>query len=666
MFAKLQKHKERKSKQQLKFRFDVYDIECIHLPQNVFSCRVLLTRGAKVSLTSESYVDANTNSASFLSNSEETEENTNNNKLTQIVTLYREQTGQFEPKAYNVKLQACGNSTTFARGILDASKFCADTSALSEHGFETTHEMRMDNGVTRVRCKVRMTWLKNWTKGGASRRSEMDMTELSFISSANLSASFMANNDTSGMENDNDTNPFAMNMTTTTTNDNEKTEPPSSFAANGDEQDLSGFDEELGEETTTITTTPVSSSASPLRKFNTSEVKRSLSTTSYLSPIGECSTPELANNRADTIIANGVTNEEAVAREKALAEQQRQTTIVLESLRKEAKDLRRKNDELTRDRVELETRHEEETEKLKSKIDAMRDELRVKEEGQKDIEKSAFESSRALETQTRKLERLEADFAQAKMESSGLKEQTQSLEAALVALRNKQEEKKANDENIASLETSNSIIATTMSTKHAEEIAAFKSTLEKKEKQIVQLEHVVKKSAEEISREREKTDAMIHRIESERDLERTACETELAKCETEIESLKSQLVSVVQETTMLATDLRKDLQKRADKEIRDANEEAMKAREELDRCQKELEDTNVALHSHVSALVNAKTESAVAQGEVLELRLALRKTKEKFLDSLARLTRYETKDVMRRASLASAPFPPPPAPTPTQ
>jgi colicin import membrane protein len=664
MFAKLQKHKERKSKQQLKFRFDVYDIECIHLPQNVFSCRVLLTRGAKVSLTSESYVDANTNSASFLSNSEETEENTNNNKLTQIVTLYREQTGQFEPKAYNVKLQACGNSTTFARGILDASKFCADTSALSEHGFETTHEMRMDNGVTHVRCKVRMTWLKNWTKGGASRRSEMDMTELSFISSANLSASFMANNDTSGMENDNDTNPFT--MMTTTTNENEKMVPPSPSAANGDEQDLSGFDEELGEETTTITTTPVSSSASPLRKFNTSEVKRSLSTTSYLSPIGECSTPELANNRADTIIANGVTNEEAVAREKALAEQQRQTTIVVESLRKEAKDLRRKNDELTRDRVELETRHEEETEKLKSKIDAMRDELRVKEEGQKDIEKSAFESSRALETQTRKLERLEADFAQAKMESSGLKEQTQSLEAALVALRNKQEEKKANDENIASLETSNSIIATTMSTKHAEEIAAFKSTLEKKEKQIVQLEHVVKKSAEEISREREKTDAMIHRIESERDLERTACETELAKCETEIESLKSQLVSVVQETTMLATDLRKDLQKRADKEIRDANEEAMKAREELDRCQKELEDTNVALHSHVSALVNAKTESAVAQGEVLELRLALRKTKEKFLDSLARLTRYETKDVMRRASLASAPFPPPPAPTPTQ
>ena len=615
-----------------------------------------------MSLTSESFVDANTNSASFLSTSEETEENTNNNKLTQIVTLYREHTGQFEPKAYNVKLQACGNSTTFARGILDASKFCADTSALSEHGFETTHEMRMDNGVTRVRCKVRMTWLKNWTKGGASRRSEMDMTELSFISSANLSASFMANNDTSGMENDNDTNPFAMNMTTTTTNDNEKTEPPSSFAANGDEQDLSGFDEELGEETTTITTTPVSSSASPLRKFNTSEVKRSLSTTSYLSPIGECSTPELANNRADTIIANGVTNEEAVAREKALAEQQRQTTIVLESLRKEAKDLRRKNDELTRDRVELETQHEEETEKLKRKIDAMRDELRVKEEGQKDIEKSAFESSRALETQTRKLERLEADFAQAKMESSGLKEQTQSLEAALVALRNKQEEKKANDENIASLETSNSIIATTttaMSTKYAEEIAALKTTLEKKEKQIIQLEHVVKKSAEEISREREKTDAMIHRIESERDLERTACETELAKCETEIESLKSQLVSVVQETTMLATDLRKDLQKRADKEIRDANEEAMKAREELDRCQKELEDTNVALHSHVSALVSAKTESAVAQGDVLELRLALRKTKEKFLDSLARLTRYETKDVMRRASLASA------APAPT-
>ena len=70
----------------------------------------------------------------------------------------------------------------------------------------------------------------------------------------------------------------------------------------------------------------------------------------------------------------------------------------------------------------------------------------------------------------------------------------------------------------------------------------------------------MKKSAEEISASERKQAAMIHRIESERDLERTACETELAKCETEIESLKSQLVSVVQETTMLATDLRKDLQ----------------------------------------------------------------------------------------------------------
>ena len=65
-------------------------------------------------------------------------------------------------------------------------------------------------------------------------------------------------------------------------------------------------DEQLEVDTTTTATmTPVSSTASPLRKFNTSEMKRSLSTTSYLSPIGECSTPELANDRADSIIANG-------------------------------------------------------------------------------------------------------------------------------------------------------------------------------------------------------------------------------------------------------------------------------------------------------------------------------------------------------------------------
>ena len=651
MFAKLQKHKQRKSKQQLKFKFEVYDFECFPLPRNIFSCRILLTRGAKVSMSGESSVETTTTSdnksttrAVFYESSDA------NNKLTQIVTLYREENGQFEPKAYNVKLQSVGNSTTFARGTLDASKFINDMQALSEGGFQSAHEMRMDNG-THIRCKVRMTWLKNATTKGSRRGSEMDMTELSFISSANLSASFVANNNIEN-ENDNSTNPF---MTT-----------PINGTGGGvlnninEEQDLSGFDEELGvDATTTTTTTPVSSTttASPLRKFNTSEVKRSLSTTSYLSPIGECSTPELANNRADTLIANSVSNEEAIAREKALAEQQRQTTIVLESLRKEARDLRRRNDELTRDRNELETQHEEETEKLKSKIDAMRNELRAKEEGQKEIERSALESRRALEMQTRKLERLEADFAQEKNESLGLKEQTQSLEAALVALRNKQEEKKANDENIAVIDTNsnnknkNKNIENVMATsKYEEDIAALKSTLEKKEKQIIQLEHVVKTSAEEISREREKTDAMIHKIESERDSERNAYETEITKCETEIDSLKSQLVSVVQETTMLATDLRKDLQKRADKEIRDANEEAMKAREELDRTQKELDETNVSLHSHVAALVDAKTESAVAQGEVLELRLSLRKTKEKLLESLARLTRFETKDVMRRAA----------------
>jgi myosin heavy subunit len=655
MFAKLQKHTQRRSKQQLKFKFDVYDIECFGVPKNAFTVRVLLTRGAKVSMTSESSVgttkDAGRDGEERCTTWAKFDDSVDgNNKLTQIVTLYREENGSFEPKAYNVKLQSVGNSTTLARGILDASQFCSEDimQALSEGGYETKHEMRMENGVC-LRCKVRMTWLKNATsKGGSRRGSEMDMTELSFISSTNLSGSFVANeNNNNNNNNINNTNPFMKPMSGGFLNDSNEI-----VAANNDEQDLSGFDEQLEVDTTTTATmTPVSSTASPLRKFNTSEMKRSLSTTSYLSPIGECSTPELANDRADSIIANGITNEEVIAREKALAEQQRQTTIVLESLRKEAKDLRRKNDELTRDRVERETQHEEETEMLKRKIDDVRDELQLKEQEQKEIEKESSRSKSELETQTRKLERLEADFAQAKVQSLGLKEQTQSLEAALIALRNKQE-KMADYENIAiePNKSNDSNIIAAMTEKYEQEIDSFKSTLETKEAQITQLEHAVKTGVEEITREREKTDSVIHNMETERESERNAYETEISKCESEIESLKSQLVSVVQETTTLATDLRKDLQKRADKEIRDANEDAMKARDELDACQKELEETNVVLQSHVAALVAAKTESAVAQGEVLELRLSLRKTKEKFLESLARLTRYETKDVIRRAS----------------
>ena len=217
----------------------------------------------------------------------------------------------------------------------------------------------------------------------------------------------------------------------------------------------------------------------------------------------------------------------------------------------------------------------------------MRDELQLKEQEQKESEKESSRSKSELETQTRKLERLEADFAQAKVESLGLKEQTQSLEAALIALRNKQE-KMADYENIAiePNKSNDSNIIATMTEKYEQEIASFKSTLETKEAQITQLEHAVKTGVEEITREREKTDSMIHTMETERESERNAYETEISKCESEIESLKSQLVSVVQETTTLATDLRKDLQKRADKEIRDANEDAMKARDELDACQK--------------------------------------------------------------------------------
>ena len=93
--------------------------------KNAFTVRVLLTRGAKVSMTSESSVETTLTTTTTKDDAKggplDGEERWSkslddsvdgNNKLTQIVTLYREENGSFEPKAYNVKLQSVGNSTT--------------------------------------------------------------------------------------------------------------------------------------------------------------------------------------------------------------------------------------------------------------------------------------------------------------------------------------------------------------------------------------------------------------------------------------------------------------------------------------------------------------------------------------------------------------------------
>ena len=86
--------------------------------KNVFYRRVLLTRGAKVSMTSESSVETTLTTTTTKDDAKggslDGEERwakfddsvDGNNKLTQIVTLYREENGSFEPKAYNVKLQS--------------------------------------------------------------------------------------------------------------------------------------------------------------------------------------------------------------------------------------------------------------------------------------------------------------------------------------------------------------------------------------------------------------------------------------------------------------------------------------------------------------------------------------------------------------------------------
>jgi len=109
-------------------------------------------------------------------------------------------------------------------------------------------------------------------------------------------------------------------------------------------------------------------------------------------------------------------------------------------------------------------------------------------------------------------------------------------------------------------------------------------------------------------------------------------------------------MSIVQETTLLATELRKDLQKRADKEIREALEAASLARSEADLLQDEIKETNKILESHVCALVSAKCDFAIAKGEALELKLQLKKQKEKILENFARLTKMETNNEIRRLS----------------
>jgi hypothetical protein len=632
MFSKLRKRNERKGKQALKFRFDAHSIVAKGdvFTKQIYSSRCLFSRGAKVSMTENQDSDRKNGSVVFAES-----------QLTQIVTLYRDDKGMLEPKAYNIKLQAVANSTTFARGTLDVAQFAGDGS-LTEFGSEKAFRVVLSGNVE-FSCVVRMTWLKNAATSQSRRGSEMDMTELSFISSANLS-SFGGNGSDDFAQN----NPFTINDNNQRQQQQQQPHQQSFSLNQINEQDLTGFEGELLEkqEEERIEEDFAAASPSPLRKFNTSIV-RSLSTTSYLSPIGECISPDLANRRAEQLTLSGGDskriNEEALAKEKMAKELEKQNQIILESLRKEARDLRRKNDELTKEIRERDESHELEIEKFKVIIDEIRNDLKQSDTLRLAIEKESSALKFDMQTQTRKYERLESDFNVVKLENERLLEeittkttkkttttQTEGETESIMIERNENDVNKATNVNYASVI----------------ELISW----EKRDKVIKTLQENLKNATAEIARERNKIDGTFLQLETKHREQNNDLLLELEKLEQEVETLKRQNMSIVQETTLLATELRKDLQKRADKEIREALEAASLARSEADLLQDEIKETNKILESHVCALVSAKCDFAIAKGEALELKLQLKKQKEKILENFARLTKMETNNEIRRLS----------------
>ena len=169
---------------------------------------------------------------------------------------------------------------------------------------------------------------------------------------------------------------------------------------------------------------------------------------------------------------------------------------------------------------------------------------------------------------------------------------------------------------------------------HAKEIDRYRLQLDASDTQLAKLSLEYKKKTKALEGELQ-TQAKARAASEE------LLQEELDDKNQECEELRQHLQSVIAETTMLTTSLKRAANEAHETKLNAALAEAAIARCDLTATSEELADVRKVLDSHVIELVTSKVALAESQGALLEVRRELLRTKQKVSQMAARATKME-------------------------
>ena len=333
-----------------------------------------------------------------------------------------------------------------------------------------------------------------------------------------------------------------------------------------------------------------------------------------LSPVAESVSPVVVRQieRRESIAREALDEERRrVAQlEVMLEEKQEETSRAIRLLTDEKKDL---SAELKRAMCEAETaRAQAQLEKEAKETAIMRviEDMNAIESEKKSIEKE----KNALELQVQNLERTlrerDVDIARLLKNATAVPD-NQQINALTFEVERERER-----------------------VEHAKEVERYILQLDAADTQLAKLSLEYKKKHKELEGELELQRKA--RAASERVLEE-----ELEDVNQECEELRQHLQSVIAETTMLTTSLKKAANEAHEAQLNSALAEAATARCDLTATSEELADVRKVLDSHVIELVTSKVALAESQGSLLEVRRELLRTRQKVSQMAERATKME-------------------------
>ena len=177
---------------------------------------------------------------------------------------------------------------------------------------------------------------------------------------------------------------------------------------------------------------------------------------------------------------------------------------------------------------------------------------------------------------------------------------------------------------------------------HAKEVERYRNQLDAADTQLAKLTLDYKQTSKKFEGE-------LQLQAKARSAAEQVLEEELEDKSKECEELRQHLQSVIAETTMLTTSLKRAASDAIEAKLNVALAEASTARCDLAAVTEELADVRHVLDQHVIELVTSKVALAESQGMLLEVRRELLRTKQKLVQMSARATKLEVAFAMRFA-----------------